>query len=74
MGRGRRFLDTKYGTRKNGKHLMLGDSQVLIDTDDNFTIKGTAFRGTEGLWELLTRKNVNTEVINKSNLKTYKKY
>jgi len=27
---------------------------------------------TEGLWELLTRKNVNTELINKDDLKTYK--
>jgi len=39
---------------------MIGDSPVSINTDDRFTIKGTAFGGTEGLWELLTRKNVNT--------------
>ena len=43
---------------------------MFIDPDDNFTIKGTAFRGTEGLWELLTRKNVNTKVVNKGDLKT----
>ena len=53
---------------------MIGDSPVFIDTDDNFTIKGTVFRVKEGLWELLTRKNVNTEVNNKSDLKTNKKY
>ena len=29
--------------------------------------------GTLGLWELLTRKNVNTELTNKDDLKTYKK-
>jgi len=51
---------------------MKGDSPVFIDADDNFTIKGTAFSGTEGLWELVTRKNVNTEVINKNDLKTLK--
>jgi len=28
------------------------------------------FRGTEGLWELLTRKNVNTQIIGKEDLKT----
>jgi len=49
---------------------MIGDSQVFIDTDDNFTIKWTMFRGTEGLWELLTRKNVNTQLIGKEDLKT----
>jgi len=49
---------------------MVGDSPVFIDTDDNITIKGTAFRGTEVLWEILTRKNVNTEVIKKNDLKT----
>jgi len=60
--------------RKDAEQLMIGDSPVFIDTDDNFTIKGTVFRVKEGLWELLTRKNVNTEVNNKSDLKTNKKY
>jgi len=31
------------------------------------------FKGSKGLWELLTRKNVNTEFITKDDLKTYKK-
>jgi len=53
---------------------MVGDSPGFIDTYHNFTIKGTALRWTEGLWELLTRKNVNMEVINKADLKTYKKH
>ena len=74
MGRSRYFLDTQYGIRKDGEQLTIGDSPVFIDPDDNFTIKRTAFRGTDGLWELLTRKNVNTEVIKKNDLKTYKKY
>jgi len=60
--------------RKDAEQLMIGDCPVFIDTDDNFTIKGTVFRVKEGLWELLTRKNVNTEVNNKSDLKTNKKY
>ena len=38
---------------------MIGDSPVYIDFDDNVTIKGTVFRGTEGLWEIQTLKNVN---------------
>jgi len=52
---------------------MIGDSPVFRDPDDNFTIRGTVFIGTEGLWHLLKRKNVNTEIVNKAYLKTYKK-
>ena len=31
------------------------------------------FKGTTGLWELLTRKNVNSNVITKSDLNAYKR-
>ena len=64
------FHETQYGIRKDGQQLMIGDSLLVIDSRDNITIKGTVFKGTEGLWELLTRKNVNMEVINKNNRKT----
>jgi len=53
---------------------MIGDSPVFIDPNDNITIKGTVFRGTEELWEPLTRKNVNTQLIGKEDLETFKKY
>jgi len=51
---------------------MIGDSPVFIDTDDNFANKGTLFRGTGELWELLTRNNVNTQLIGKEDIKPYK--
>jgi len=73
MGRSRHFIDTQYGIRKVGEELMIRDSPMFINTDENFTNRGTAIRGTEGLWELWTRKNVCTEVINTGDLKTYKK-
>jgi len=68
--RRRRFLDTQYGIRKDGELFMIGDSPVVIDTDDNITFKGRVFRGTLGLWELLRRKNVNAQLIGKDDLKT----
>jgi len=43
---------------------MILDYPVFIDPVDNFIM--TAFRGTEELWEILTRKNVLTEVVNKA--------
>jgi len=45
-----------------------------MDPVGNITIKGTVFRGTVGLWELLTRKKVNTQLIVKEALETYKTY
>ena len=42
---------------------MVGDSAVLVDTDSDITIKGEEFRGTKGLWELLTRKNFKRKLI-----------
>ena len=35
----RRSRDTQYGIRKDGEQLMIGDSPVFINTDDNITIK-----------------------------------
>jgi len=69
----RRFLDTQYGVRKEGKTFTIGDSQVLVDTSGDITIKDRLFRGTKVLWELLTRMNVNTEAVTKDDLKSYKK-
>ena len=52
---------------------MICDSAVLVNTDSDITIKGQEFRGAKGLWELLTRKNVNRKHIMTDDLKKYKK-
>jgi hypothetical protein len=59
----RRFPDTQYGIRKDGDIFKIGDSPVLVDQDGDITVKENEFRGSEGLWELLTRKNVNKEHV-----------
>jgi hypothetical protein len=46
---------------------------VLVDQDGDITIKENEFRGSEGLWELLTRKNVNKEHVTSDDLRKYKK-
>ena len=50
------FLDTKYGICKVGDIFKIGHSSVLLDQDGDITIKEKEFRGSEVLWELLTRK------------------
>jgi len=52
---------------------MIGDSPIVVDTVGDITIKHRVFKGSKGLWELLTPKKVNTEFITKDDLKSYKK-
>ena len=67
-----RFLDKQYGIRRDGNILMMGNSDVIADEKGDITIGGKRFRGKKGLWELLSRKNVNSDVITNSDLKRYK--
>ena len=66
------FLDTQYGIRKEGDIFKIGDSTVSVDSLGDITIKGKQYRGTEGLWELLTRNKVKREKLTPSDYKTYK--
>ena len=51
---------------------MIGDSIISVDRESNLTIKGKHSKGTRGLWELLARKDVNSDVISESDQKKYK--
>jgi hypothetical protein len=68
----KKFLDKQYGLRKERGNFKIGDSLVTVDVDIDIHIKGHGFKGTEGLWELLTRKKVDTNKITKQDLKAYK--
>jgi len=46
---------------------------VLVDKDGDITIKENECRGSEGLRELLTCKNVNKENLTSDDLRKYKK-
>jgi hypothetical protein len=48
--------DAEYGLHKEGEKFFIGNSGVTVDTNSNLYIKDKHFRGTRGLWELLTRK------------------
>jgi len=51
----------------------IGEFAVLVDTDSDITIKGKELRGTTGLWELLTRTNMDRNKITTEDLKKYKR-
>ena len=69
----KRFLYRKYCIRKDGDKFKIGDSAVLVVQDGDITIKEKQFRGSKGLWELLTSKRVNKEHVTSEELRTYKK-
>jgi hypothetical protein len=55
---------------------MLGNSIVGVDTEGNIHIgepdTAVKYNATPGLWELLTRKKVDKQLVTQSDLQTYK--
>ena len=68
----RRFFNEKYVIQRAGDTFMIGNSDIRVDETGDITINGKRFRGTKGLWELLTCKNIHRDVITTSDLKRYK--
>jgi len=68
----KRGLDRQYGIRRFGDGFMIGDSRVGVDRDGNIYIKNVEFPATKGLWELLTRKNMDKKLATINDLKQYK--
>jgi hypothetical protein len=68
----RHLQDKQYGIRKEGGEYMIGDSAVVIDDKRNLYIKNKRFRGTEGLWELLTRTKPNFDIVTSNDYRKYK--
>jgi len=51
----------------------IGNAEVEIDQDSNVFVQGNSYKGTRGLFELLTRKKVDRSFITDSDLSSYKK-
>jgi hypothetical protein len=51
---------------------MIGDSAVTVDSRSDITIHNKTFRGTKGLWELLTCKKMDEALVSTTDLKRYK--
>jgi hypothetical protein len=52
---------------------MIGNFLISVDEESNVIIRGEVFKGTKGLWELLTKKRVNKLLILKADLNIYKR-
>jgi hypothetical protein len=55
------FHDKEYGIRKDDDTFIIGDSAINVDSKSDIIIHDKTFRGTKGLWELLTRKKWTTK-------------
>ena len=66
----KRIIDRMYGVRYEGGKFMIGDSNVNIDDNDNFHVKGKIYEGTPGLYELLFMKL--PKKYNKDDMRKYK--
>lgn len=70
----KRFLDKVFGIRREEDGtFMIGDSPVAVDDRSDITVQGKRYKGTPGLWEVLTRKNVKHSITTTHDLKTYKR-
>ena len=59
-----------YGVRYEGGKFMIGVSNVKIDDNDNFHVKGKIYEGTPGLYELLFMKL--SKKYNKDDMRKYR--
>lgn len=59
-----------YGARLESDGLRMGDSKLIVDDNDNLTIKEQTFKGTSGLFELIFKHVPNK--YTKSDLNTFK--
>jgi len=46
----------------------IGNAEVVIEQDPNVSVKGKSYRGTRGLFALLTRKKVDQSFIARRHL------
>ena len=69
----RRDMDKDFGIRKDADGTFrIGDSIVDLDPDSNVYVQGKMYKGTKGLFELLTRKKLNHSLVTTDDLKNYK--
>jgi hypothetical protein len=72
LGTTLRFRDKQYGIRKEGDTIMIGNSSVDLDKPGFITVKGKQFKLTRGMWDLLTRNDVDTGTISPNDMQRYR--
>ena len=63
-------LDQYFGVYKENDKYMMGDKEIVVDDEFNIHLDNSSFKGTKGLWSLITFKY--PEVYSKEDLDNYK--
>ena len=66
-------VDRDFGMRRVADgSFRIGNAEVVIDQDSNVFVQGISYRGTRGLFELLTRKKFDQSFITDRDLESYR--
>lgn len=65
-------IDHTYGPRFDNTLLKVGDSLLQFDEDGGIRIRDVAYKGTEGLYELLFKRIPDGEIYNDNDMTAYK--
>lgn len=65
-------IDNIYGPRIDNDKLMVGNSPLTFDEDGNIILNKVQYKGTEGLYELLFKRQPDDSVYNRDDLNAYK--
>jgi hypothetical protein len=70
--KGDRSIDTVYGIKREASGIfMLGDLPLSVDENGDVTVLGVMYKGTEGLWERLTKTNIDRSFVTPEDMMLY---
>jgi hypothetical protein len=73
--RGGTNLDREYGIRRDPDgQFLVGNLKIEIDKDSNIFIANKLFKGTKGLFDLLTRNKIQRSEISSHDLKRINRF
>ena len=67
----KKLTDTTFGIYSKDGEFYIGDSRITIEGDD-ITVGNNSYKGTPGLWELMTMKEPNETLYSQNDLDEYR--
>ena len=67
-------IDTVYGFRKeNIGTFMVGESPMTVEENFDVNVRGVTYEGSNGLWEFLTKTNIDRSLVTPHDVRSYKR-
>jgi hypothetical protein len=72
--RGDLSIDTVYGFRKvNIGTFMVVESPLSVEENSDVNVRGVTYEGSDGLWEFLTKTNIDRSLVTPHDIRSYKR-